>query len=58
MTNTAPTTHSAIQAATNQILSMNNYTTLMISRSDTNKQETLLSKRKLALDARNTLFVF
>jgi hypothetical protein len=36
-------------------LSMNNYTPLVISRNDKNKQLTL-SQRKLALTAGNTLF--
>ncbi len=38
----------------NPLLSMNNYTPLMISENDKNKQLTLLSHRKLALTARNT----
>jgi hypothetical protein len=41
----------------NPLLSMNNYTQLVISRNDKNKQIILLSQRKLALSARNTLFV-
>jgi hypothetical protein len=40
----------------NPLLSMNNYNPLMISGNDKNKQLTLLSQRKLALTARNTLF--
>ncbi len=39
-------------------LSMNNYTPLVISGNDKNKQLTLLSQRKLALTVRNTLFAF
>ncbi len=31
----------------NKFLSLRNYTTLVISRNDKNKQQTLLSKRKL-----------
>jgi hypothetical protein len=41
----------------NPLLSMHNYTPLVISSNDKNKQLTLLSQRKLALIARNTLFV-
>jgi hypothetical protein len=55
-TNTAPTTLSAIQAQANPLLSMKNYTPLVISRNDKNKQLTLLSQRKLALTAINKLF--
>ncbi len=40
----------------NSILSKHNYTTLVISRNDKNKQLTLLSQHKLAVTARNTLF--
>jgi hypothetical protein len=40
----------------NSPLSINNYTPLVISWNDKNKQLTLLSQRKLALTARNTLF--
>jgi hypothetical protein len=40
----------------NPLLSMNNYTPLVISRNAKNKVLTLLSQRKLALTARNTLF--
>jgi hypothetical protein len=36
----------------NSILSIHNYTTLVISRNDKNKQLTLLSQRKLALTGR------
>jgi hypothetical protein len=39
------------------LLSMDNYTPLSISRNDKNKQLTLLSQRKLALTARNTLLL-
>jgi hypothetical protein len=42
----------------NPLLSMNNYTTLAISRNDKNKQQTLLSQRKRALTERNALFAF
>jgi hypothetical protein len=41
---------------TNSLLSMHNYTPLVINRNDKNKQLTLLSQRKLTLTARNTLF--
>jgi hypothetical protein len=40
----------------NPLLSMNNYTPLVISVNDKNKQLTLLSQRKLALTAVNKLF--
>jgi hypothetical protein len=50
-TNAAPTTLIA-----NPILLIHNYTPLVISRNDKNKQLTLFSQRKLALTARNTLF--
>jgi hypothetical protein len=40
----------------NPLLSIHSYTPLVISRDDKNKQRTLLSQRKLALTARNTLF--
>jgi hypothetical protein len=40
----------------NPLLSMHNYTPLLISGNDISKQLTLLSQRKLALTARNTLF--
>jgi hypothetical protein len=40
----------------NPRLSMNKYFQLLISWNDKNKQVTLLSQRKLALTARNTLF--
>jgi hypothetical protein len=39
----------------NTLLSIHNYTPLVISRNDKNKLLTLLSPRKLALTARNTL---
>ncbi len=42
----------------NQLFSMHNYTPLVISGNDKNKQKTLQSLRKLALTARNTLFEF
>jgi hypothetical protein len=42
----------------NPLLSMNNYTPLMISWNDQNKQLTLFSQRKLVLTARNTFFAF
>ncbi len=48
-TNTAPTTLSAIQAASQSNLSMHNFTPIVISGKDKNKQLTLLSQRKLAL---------
>jgi hypothetical protein len=42
----------------NSLLSiMHNYTPLVISMNDKNKQLKLLSQRKLALTARNALFV-
>ncbi len=60
-THTTPTL-SAIQAANQStvhvLLSMHNYTPLVISRNDKNKQPTLLSTSKLALTARNTLLRF
>jgi hypothetical protein len=40
----------------NPLLSMNNYPPLVISRNEKNKQLTLLSQRKLALNAINKLF--
>jgi hypothetical protein len=40
----------------NPLLSMNNYTPLVISWNDKNKQLTLLSQRKLALTAINKPF--
>ncbi len=58
-TNTAPTTLSAIQAASQSNFinyTSNNYTQLVISWNDKNKQPTLLSQRKLACTVRNTLF--
>ncbi len=45
-----------VQAASQFTLSMHNYSPLMISRNDKNKLLTLLSQRKFALTARNTLF--
>jgi hypothetical protein len=42
----------------NPLLSMLNYTPLVISSNDKNKQQTLSSQRKLALIARNTLFCY
>jgi hypothetical protein len=39
----------------NPLLSINNYTPLVISRNDKNKLLTLLSQRKLALTAINKL---
>jgi hypothetical protein len=49
-TNTAPTTLSAIQAASKStfINTLHNYTPLVISKNDKNMQLTLLSQRKLA----------
>jgi hypothetical protein len=55
-TNSTPTTLSALQASSQSTLSMNNYTPLVISSNDKNKQLTLLSQRKLALTALNKLF--
>ncbi len=40
----------------NPLLSIHNYTPLVISRNAKNKERTLLSQRKLALIERNTLF--
>jgi hypothetical protein len=59
-TNTEPTTLSAIKASSqstfiNEHFSLNNYTPLVISRNDKNKQLTLLSQRKLTLTAINKL---
>jgi hypothetical protein len=54
-TKTAPTTLSAIQQQANPLLSVNNYTPLVISRNDKNKQLTLC-QRKLALTELNKLF--
>jgi hypothetical protein len=51
MTNTVPITLSAIQAAS-QFTFMHNYTPLVISGNDKNKQLTLLSQCKLALTAK------
>jgi hypothetical protein len=42
----------------NQLLSMHNYTPLVINGNDKNKQLTLLSQGKLALTSRKTLFDF
>jgi hypothetical protein len=39
------------------LLSMHNYTPLVISGNDKNKQLTSLGQRKLAITSRNTLFV-
>ncbi len=57
-TNTAPTTLSAICTSSKPIhfCSIHNYTQPVISRNDKNRKLTLLSQRKLALTARNTLF--
>jgi hypothetical protein len=53
----APTTLSAIQAASqSNFINTQLYYTSVTSRNDKNKQLTLLSQRKLALTARNTLF--
>ncbi len=54
MTNTAPTTLSEIQVVSK---STHNYTPVVISGNDKNKQLTLSSQNKLALTARNTPFV-
>jgi hypothetical protein len=58
ITNTAPATLSAIQAASQSTFFMQNYTPLVYSGNDKNKQKTLQSQHKLALTARNTLFAF
>jgi hypothetical protein len=42
----------------NRILSINKYTPLVIRVNNKNKQLTLLSQRKLALTARNTLLCY
>jgi hypothetical protein len=55
-TNTAPTTISAIQAASQSTFINEQYTPLVISWNDKYKQLTLLSQRKLALTVRITLF--
>jgi hypothetical protein len=56
-TNTSQITLSAIQPwQANPLLSMKNYTPLLISRNNKNKQLTLLSQSKLALTAINKLF--
>ncbi len=47
--NTVPTSPNAIQAACNTPLSMNNYTPLVISGNDKNKQLTLIGQCNLAL---------
>jgi hypothetical protein len=52
-TNIAPTT---LKQQANPLLSMNNHAPLVICGNEKNKQLTLLSQRKLALTARNTLF--
>jgi hypothetical protein len=52
---TAPTTLVPYKHQDNLLLSMNNYTPLVISRNDKYKQLTLLSQRKLALTAINKL---
>jgi hypothetical protein len=52
--NTAPTVQYKQQA--NPLLSINNYTPLVISGNDKNKQLTLLSQWKLTLIPRYTLF--
>ncbi len=57
ITNTEPTTLSAIQAASQSTFTLHNYTPVVISRNDKSKQLTLLSQRKLALTARNTFCV-
>ncbi len=41
----------------NPLLSMKNYTSLVISGSDQNMPQTLLSQRKLTLTTKNTLFL-
>jgi hypothetical protein len=51
-----PEEHNQYKQQANPLLSIHNYTPLVISRNDKNKQLTLLSQRKLALTARNTLF--
>jgi hypothetical protein len=48
-TNASPKTFSAMQAASQSSLTMNNYTSLVISRNDKYKQLTLFSRRKLTL---------
>jgi hypothetical protein len=54
MTNTAPTILSDTSQQANPLLSMHNYTPLVISGNDKTKQLTLLSQRKLALTAIKT----
>jgi hypothetical protein len=41
---------------TNPLLPMYNYTPLVISRNDKNKQLTLLSQRKISLTTKNIIF--
>jgi hypothetical protein len=53
-TNTAPTTLSGIQSTLINTQLLN--TPLVVRRNDKNEQPTLLSQRKLALTAINTLF--
>jgi hypothetical protein len=48
-TNTAPTSFSAIQAPRKFSFIDEQFTSLVISRNDKNKQQTLLSQHKLAL---------
>jgi hypothetical protein len=55
-TNTAQTTLVQCKQQANPVFSMNNHTPLVIIRNVKSKQPTLLSQRKLALTARNTLF--
>jgi hypothetical protein len=52
-TNIAPTTLSAIQAASQSTFINAQFTPLVISGNDTNKQITLLTQGKLALTGRN-----
>jgi hypothetical protein len=56
MTNTAPTTPMQYKQHANPLLSMHNYTLLVIGENDKNKQLTLIRQCKLALTAINTLF--
>jgi hypothetical protein len=55
-TNAGPTTLIAGQQQANPLLSVNNYTPLMISENDKNMQLTLLSQFELVVAVRNTLF--
>jgi hypothetical protein len=56
MTNTAPTALLVqYKQQTNPLLSMHNYTPLVISGNDKNKQLTLASQCKLAFAGRNML---